>query len=293
MKWLAIINPVSGGNNTHAQLPQILFELKRVMSVCVVTEYPGHARELAAASAEFDGIAVVGGDGTMFDVLRGMDVSRQHFAIIPAGTGNSFARDLRLTTIRDGIDALQYGHLVCVDLLRVTLTQQRGNVTSCLAGSTIGVGYPANTVNFGNQHSKRFGRFCYPVAATIETFFQQPVALRISRDGGVVEPKRLTGLLINNTRHAGNFQAFPHASFCDGQLDIMELQAGWLGQNLHNLSVLSQRYFYAPAALHRAETVGIALERPGVLMIDGELFFDVADVNVRIEPQALRCYRIV
>ncbi len=290
MKWLAIINPVSGGNNTRAQLTSLLFELKRLMSVCCVTEYPGHARELAAASAEFDGIAVVGGDGTMFDVLRGMDVSRQHFAIIPAGTGNSFARDLCLTTVRDGLDALRHGRLIGVDLLRVTLTQQRGNVTSCLAGSTIGVGYPANTVNIGNQHSKRFGRFCYPVAATIETFFQQPVALRIAYDGGVAEQKRLTGLLINNTRHAGNFQAFPQASFCDGQLDIMELRAGWIGQNLHNLSVLSQRYFYAPAALNRAKMVGVALERPGVLMIDGELFFDVTDVFVEVAPQALTCY---
>jgi len=290
MKWLAIINPASGGQKTRAELPRLLFELKRLMSVCVATEYPGHARELAAASAEFDGIAVVGGDGTLFDALQGIDVFRQYVVMLPAGTGNSFARDLGLMTIRDGLDALQHGRVIRVDLLRVTLTQRGGRIAHCLASSTIGVGYPANAVHLGNRHLKRLGRWCYPVAATIGAFFQQPFVLYIACNYGETQEKQLTGLLINNTRHAGNFQAFPQASFRDGQLDIMELRSGWFGQHLHNLAVLSRRYFYQPAAIFRSSAVNFALERSGVAMIDGELFFDVTDMRVEVAPFALTCY---
>jgi hypothetical protein len=36
---------------------------------------------------------VAGGDGSVSQVLQGMDISRQALAVIPAGTGNSLARE--------------------------------------------------------------------------------------------------------------------------------------------------------------------------------------------------------
>ena len=65
-----------------------------------VTNAPGHATLLARASAGFTGIVAIGGDGTIAEVLAGMDIAHQRLAVIPAGHGNSLARDLGLIHTR-------------------------------------------------------------------------------------------------------------------------------------------------------------------------------------------------
>ena len=45
--WLAIVNPRSNGGQTLALLPSIMDRMQRLAEKTVVTEYPGHAAELA------------------------------------------------------------------------------------------------------------------------------------------------------------------------------------------------------------------------------------------------------
>ena len=291
MKWLAIVNPVSGGNNTSKQMEQILFEVKGFVFEHQITEYPGHAEELAEASSDFDGIAVVGGDGTLLEVLKCMDLERQTLAIIPTGTGNSLARDLDFSSIGHSIESIETKNIVYIDLMQVTFRDKIGFSSQCYSASTIGIGYPANLVEVGNRFFKHLGKLCYPVAATVKTVFNNNFEVQLGYDGGNLERKSLTGLLINNTRHAGNFMAFPDASIDDGHMDVMEMNAGFFKQNLHNISVLSKKYFYAAATLNRMKFLVIKLKKPQHLMIDGEIFPDIMNVEVEILPRRLRCYK--
>ena len=64
-----------------------------------MTEYENHATELAKMISQKDDmdicIIVVGGDGTMNEVINGIvDFERVRFGIIPAGSGNDFGRGL-------------------------------------------------------------------------------------------------------------------------------------------------------------------------------------------------------
>jgi diacylglycerol kinase (ATP) len=290
MRWLAIVNPHSGRNRSQKRFARLLDLLKNSMAGCVITQYSGHATEIAQSAEEFDGLAVVGGDGTLFEVLRGMDVTRQQIAMLPAGTGNSFARDLCITTIAQGFHAIQPQNLIMGDLMQVTVTATTGSTQCWYASSTIGIGYPARSVQAGKQHFKPLGRWCYPLAATIETFRSQPFMARLTYDDNPVEMKRLTGMLINNTQHAGNFRAFPAAALNDGYIHVLEMQIGALKQTLHNLAVLTQTYFYLPAQPQRTVAINIELDRPQYLMVDGEIFVDVVSVDIQIAPHILHCY---
>ncbi len=291
MKWLAIVNPVSGGSNTSKQMEQILFEVKGFVFEHQITEYPGHAEELAEASSDFDGIAVVGGDGTLLEVLKCMDLERQTLAIIPTGTGNSLARDLDFSSISRSIEAIDDKNIVYIDLMRVTFRDEGGFSSQYYSASTIGIGYPANLVEVGNRFFKHLGKFCYPVAATVKSVFNNKFEVQLGYESGNLESKSLTGLLVNNTRHAGNFKTFPGASIDDGQLDVMELNAGFFKQNLHNISLLSKKPFYAAATLYRMKSLVIKLRKPQFLMIDGEIFPDIMNVEVEILPRRLKCYK--
>jgi len=271
MKWGAIVNPRSGGKKSPSQIQAILTQLRSVAAHVEITQYPRHATELAYKFGDWDGIVVVGGDGTLFEVVQGMDVTRQHLAIIPAGTGNSLARDLGIRTFAQALESVHADNRIRIDLLRVTLTTADDVTEHYQVVSTLGLGYPANVRHTGNQRFKAWGKLCYPVAATLGTFHNPLMQANVGYDGRPAHARWVTGVLLNNTQHAGNFRAFPEALVDDGHLDVMELRAGCVGQNLHNLAVLSQTYLYHPAKCTRATAFSIECERPQWLMLDGEL----------------------
>src|SRR6516225_1880653 len=75
--WLAIVNRHSGGTGAPARLANILKDLRCHVEKTVFTEHRGHATELALMAASYSGLAVVGGDGTLFEILKGLDRKRQ------------------------------------------------------------------------------------------------------------------------------------------------------------------------------------------------------------------------
>lgn len=64
----------------------------------VLTQYPGHAKELANENvSKFDYMIAVGGDGTLNEVINGVDLSSNIIlGLLPYGTGNDFSRGQNL-----------------------------------------------------------------------------------------------------------------------------------------------------------------------------------------------------
>jgi len=292
MKWLGIVNPYSGWGKNGEPLSKTLSSLKKIIPAYVMTDHCGHAEQLARAASDYDGFAVVGGDGTIFEVLNGMDCNRQGLAIIPAGTGNSLARDLGLKNAEAGMDAIQKSNEITMDLMRVTFTDKNGRDRTRISASTVALGYPATVANEGNKNYKVFGGFCYPISATAVTFSQNRFTVGLDYSGRSEESKLLTGLVVNNTRHLANFLAFPRASIEDGFFDVMEMCAGALKQNLHNLSILTKTYLYAPVDLKREKSLVVNMKMPRDLMIDGEIYPEITRVQVKVLARQLRCYQV-
>jgi diacylglycerol kinase (ATP) len=93
VRSLIVVNPVAG-KGKGARVWRSLSEM--AASDCVMTERPGHARDLArtAAVQGIERVVAVGGDGTISEVAHGLAGSNTALAIIPAGTGNDCARNL-------------------------------------------------------------------------------------------------------------------------------------------------------------------------------------------------------
>ena len=80
---------------------QVQMELreKKIAYKVYMTEYKEHATEIARMLSEKDEedicIVVVGGDGTLNEVVNGItDFEKVRLSLIPAGSGNDFARNL-------------------------------------------------------------------------------------------------------------------------------------------------------------------------------------------------------
>ena len=284
--WLAIVNPAAGRRGEADHAVRELAGRFRLAPAIETTTAPGHATELARGAAEFHGIVAVGGDGTVAEVLAGMDIARQRLAVIPAGHGNCLARDLGFTRPRDAVAALERGHARPIDLMQVGIDFGDGRTESRWAASTVAVGYVCDVVRNGLRLSW-LGRRAYETAAAIT--IPRALGARIALLDGAQMLPGLTGIVINNTAHLANFRAFAGARFDDGQLEVMENAARWPRQMLHNAAVLAGSRAFGPARMRQSTRATVTLERAGRLMVDGEILEGVTRVTVICHCSAVAC----
>ncbi|MBI5282850.1 MAG: hypothetical protein HY858_14290 [Candidatus Solibacter usitatus] len=217
---------------------------------------------------------VSGGDGTLFHLLRRLRPPFPEIAIVPSGRGNALARDLR------GCSAS-----VAIDLMEVTVFPADGEPWTCWCASSVGFGYPAEVTRTALRF-RRLRRFSYAAATAVSAPRRGQYTITV---GGQAEARRLTGVLVNNTRHVGGFVAFPRASLSDGLVECMEFDACYLSQMAHNATAMAGTELWMPARLCQAVEVRIRPDRPRELMLDGELVAEIAEVLVNVAPGALRC----
>ena len=101
-KWFAIVNPVAGSGRGLTDWPLIsrLLRERHIVPEYVFTERKYHAIELAveAVNNGFRKIIVVGGDGTIHEVVNGLFIQKTVpttdvlLSVIAVGTGNDWIR---------------------------------------------------------------------------------------------------------------------------------------------------------------------------------------------------------
>lgn len=288
VRWLAIVNPVAGHPRSSHWKETFAKRLEAELHAEVAfTQRPGHAEELAR-STDRDHIAVFGGDGTVAEVVNGMDLDRQRLLLLAGGTGNGLARDFAITSLDAAFLAAKRNEFHALDLIRV-IYRSSDQTRSRLAISTASIGYAGEVVSLANRYFKRMGSWCYPISATLQAMRQSAFSLNVSIDDSPLQEHKLTNVMINNTRHAGNFRAFRKSETGDGKFEILLAKAGFWGQFTHNLAVLSRTYFYRTAEEKPAHCLTLNLPNPKRLMIDGELWEDIHEVRFEIMPGKLRC----
>lgn len=101
--WYVIVNPHAGGKKAQSDWPKIrkLLQVENINTECVFTEYQHHATELTIRAIQDVGylnILVVGGDGTLNEVLNGIHQQKKFkttditMGVITVGTGNDWGR---------------------------------------------------------------------------------------------------------------------------------------------------------------------------------------------------------
>lgn len=287
-RWLIVVNPAAGaGRAGRGSSRALTRHLARALRADVAhTEGPGHATAIAAGAADRTGLVVVGGDGTASEVIGGMDRARQALLVVAAGTGNGLARDLGLTRPADVMAAVRLGRHRPLDLARVTFRDRAGWHGRLMVG-TSGIGFAAEATARAGCGTKRLGPASYPLAAARQAFAQRPFEASVRLGAAPARTLALTNAMVNNTRHAGNFAAFPRTDPTDGRMRVLLARAGAAGQLAHAVSVLTRTYAFTTGSEHEARALSLSLATPRRLMIDGELWEDVSAVRFDVLPGAL------
>lgn len=189
------------------------------------TSAPGEAAALARRGLDegVDLIAVYGGDGTAMQAVRGMVGREVPLGLIPGGTGNLLAGNLRIP--RDPKKAaglLLAGKTRTIDLGRV----KRSDGTYYFAVNC-GAGFDAELMAATSIAEKRR----WGMAAYVARFWQKLsdivcVPHRITVDGEVLEAEAATVMIANCGEIIPPFLKLGHhIALDDGLLDVVVLRA--------------------------------------------------------------------
>ncbi|MFF0215288.1 diacylglycerol kinase family protein [Streptomyces vinaceus] len=308
---VVVRHPHGCDDDTAARVRDVLREHGWTDQVWVRTSAGEPCGALAARTAGADTALVVvcGGDGTVracADVLAGTGIP---LAIVPCGTGNLLARNLRLPA--DAAAALREalsGEAVGIDVGRVSGDGLAPTRFAVMAGA----GFDAAMVRDASPRLKeRLGWAAYVVSA-LRHLRDSRMRLSIRLDGGAPLERRARMVVIGNVGTLqGGLPLLPDARPDSGRLDVVLLDprgaAGWLAAARHLASrgagrgSADGRARPAPGGSGRlaahgaleyfsAARVDLRLARAQARELDGDAFPAGTRVTAEVEPGALRVF---
>lgn len=286
MKNIAfIVNPISGtkAKNRVTKLIRELLDPQLFSPTVVVTEYAGHATQLAQQFAleGYYAVIAVGGDGTVNEVANGLVGTNTALGIVPNGSGNGFARHLDISTrMNRAIEMLNSSEVINVDY---------GMVNDKKFFSTCGVGFDALVAVQFNEGKSR-GLKTY-VQNTLQSLFNyKPKTYHILGEGIDVTTEAFLITFANAGQWGYDAYIAPKASVQDGLMDIAIVNkfplsaAPKLALNLFTHDI--DENFYMNTV--RSKAITLIRENAGAIHIDGDPFEMPKELNIKIVEDGLK-----
>lgn len=278
-----VLNPVAGRGNSLKILPKVneSLESEGVQYEILRTKYPGHGAELARKLEKSgDIIGAIGGDGTVREVINGVQSPETPIGIIPAGMGNDFARSLGIPS--KASKATQ--NLLEFNTSRVDLGSERGKLFNVM-----GVGFPAEVVGTINRYKNGFvkGSVIYLLGLLHSLTKLETYDLRLETDSEIRDLQANAIFVANSKFTGGGIKLIPHAGLTDGLLDVAVIsEAGRTELVLALKQAYQGRHVNHPKIeFMRAKSIKIEAKANLPKMFDGELE-GFTPAELKIAPKA-------
>lgn len=288
---LVLLNPHAGGGRAARLAPALHRWLLNHANHSRLEAPPdvGHALAQIRALPEASRVVVVGGDGTLNQLLPALLEGRHELALVPCGSGNDFARALGLRGL-NWQQCLQLGLTakpLSMDLgVLQTDTLSRSFASSLTVGFDSAVGYRA-------LHGPRWLRGLprYLLATLRELSALQTWDMEVRLDGALQHAgPTLFASTLNTPTYAAGMPAVPHALAHDGRLDLLiagtftSLQALFMLPSLMTGKHLAHSRVHS----HAFQTLEIHSKQPVPLAADGEYVGQATSIRIDILRAGLR-----
>ncbi|MBR3958722.1 MAG: diacylglycerol kinase family lipid kinase [Bacteroidales bacterium] len=213
---LFIVNPISGiGRQKKIEaLLESNIDHSLLDYTVRYTERIHHGTELAKDAVEqgcFDAIVAVGGDGSVNDVVSGMVGSNIALGIIPCGSGNGLARNLKIPlTPAHAIEILNHYKVAEIDTIYLN---------DRVIASIAGIGFDARVARRMKQTKVR-GLQAYAKIILTDYPTYKEHTYRLNIDGNEIERKAWFISFANSNQFGYNTAIAPLAQLDDGLIDV-------------------------------------------------------------------------
>lgn len=286
MNYLLIANPVSGPKkDTDALLSKVTEKITTAGHQCTLrtTEYEGHGFEIAqkAIGMGYDAIIAIGGDGTVNEIARALIDTDQPLGILPNGSGNGLARELRMPMDpMHAVDTLLRHEVIDID------TCEANGVPFFV---TCGIGFDGK-ISKEFASSKSRGLATYARETISQYFDYEPREYHLMIDDKEVTCKAFLIAIANASQYGNNAFIAPGASMTDGILDVTILRAfptldvGKIVFQLFSKELEKNEY----VAQYRGKRIVIKALKPVNYHIDGEPMDKTEELVIEVHSSSLK-----
>lgn len=262
-RFLIVHNPIAGRNRLDI-VQEVVRCLELAGAVAELRVKEGSVRDgdLSAPVDSYDAVVVSGGDGTVRNMVTMLGGTNVPFGLIPAGTGNVLAEELRLPREAGEIaDMLLHGPVVALSTASI-------NGAPCLL--MVGAGFDGQVVaGLPTELKRQIGKpaFGWPILAALT---RKPRTFPVKIDGRAYETSWL--VVANAARYAGRFLLSENTNILSPGFNVVISRATSRRQRMLELLYL------VAGRLERAKTIEMlpasAVEIPDAeslaVQVDGE-----------------------
>lgn len=266
-----IVNPAAGNGRAYKMIPKIekVMKERNIEYELFITKYPGDGTRLAeeASRSGFDIIAAVGGDGTVHEVINGINNPDVVLGIIPLGTGNDFARYFHIPkNVDKALEILLNGKIKSIDSAVINKYITCNNIANIGIDADVAV----EVAKF-----KKFlsGIFAYTLSLINVLIKYKPYSIIIDIDGKKIKRNIMLVAFGNCSFYGGGFKILPGANPDDGYIDVIIVNEI---NKLKLLLLLPMAIFGKHTTLkcvetYRAERIHVSIEKKVAMCVDGEV----------------------
>ena len=222
-KLCFVVNPKAGKQRSQA----IVREIKHVLRQNNIDFHFFNSYKEGSISefiqkenlTDFDGLCVLGGDGTINEAINGLIASGQStsipIGIIPMGSGNAFAETLGELDPIKALSNILTGETSLIDVFKIDDIEK-----TFFAINIIGWGMAAE-VNILAEKLRWMGGIRYSIASLITVMRMKKKHLKANLGKSYIEGEALFFLALNNIHTGKGMQMAPNAILDDGLIDII------------------------------------------------------------------------
>jgi YegS/Rv2252/BmrU family lipid kinase len=236
VRCTVIVNPQAGSGQAGRLEPRIRRELETagISHVWAPTRGPRDATELArrARAEQVDALVVVGGDGTVNEVVHGFldgdgrACSGPPLCFIPAGTGGDFRKTFHWDhSISAAVERLRRNQKQPLDLGLVELTRLDGSTERRAFANILSFGVGGLTDQLVNAGPKWIGgKAAFFWGALRATLAYRPTPVEVRVDGEEWLAGAVLNVAVANGRYfGGGMKVAPEADPSDGLFDVVAI----------------------------------------------------------------------
>ncbi len=286
-----IVNPISGTGGRPELARRRIAEAEAALAGhgadgrVLATERPGHGAVLTREALDAGASLVIawGGDGTINEVASELAFRDVPFGVIPSGSGNGLARELRIP--------LNVAQAFTTAFAASERVIDAGEIEGRLFFNVAGVGLDARVAHeFALTGLERRGFSRYIEIATQQLWSFQAGQYRIVADGIATEHRALIVAAANGRQYGNGAVIAPDARIDDGRLDVIVVGERSAVRALTQMPKLfSGRIARVPGiTMIPAHDVVITSPDRMIYHADGEPCVGGTSIHIRIRPRALR-----
>lgn len=293
MDYYILANPHAG----HGHGQQVTEQLTAYLTQQQITYHlfnthqpfdePQLVTEILARKTADDRLIIIGGDGTISLAVNALPAD-QAFSYIPAGSGNDFARGLKVS-LQETIETFDNIHKATPQTIYVLKYESED--LSGLATNNFGIGLDAAIVEATNQsltkgllNTLKLGQLAYLITALRIILFKKPFQVTVN---GVTYAKTFLFTLTKHPFFGGGVPLAPDASLMTADIHLVEVdRIHLLGIFALIPKVLKAKHLAHQNVHHLVDqTFELEIDSDQPVQIDGEVHHLKAHQKLRVTTE--------